>query len=308
MLAGVLIALVSTIFYNVGFVAEKSALDRLPPVHARRAIALVRTVVGSPLWLGGFVLLLVGLAFQLLALSLAPLSVVQPIFTSGIVLLLLLSRLHLREELTASERVGVAFVVSSLVVMSVSLDSQSDVVGTKSSLVSIGEVAAPALLVALLCFVGTTRVTRNRAALFAVSSGLLYGVAGLATKQMSAVVKLHGLTQAMPRVLGSADPYLFVSLCAMGLLVFQTGLQRSRASLLVPVSNVISSGFVVVVGTPLFGEHLPGDPVKLVLRLVGVVGILCGMVVLTRSPHLEDAGVRAIGDGSQLVGVRQSNA
>ncbi|MGH9302418.1 MAG: hypothetical protein ACRD0E_11110, partial [Acidimicrobiales bacterium] len=119
-----------------------------------------------------------------------------------------------------------------------------------------------------------------RAPMFGLAAGLVYGVASLATKAVSAQVERHGLIGAIPHVLGS--PYLYVLgvASAGGLVLFQTGLQRCQASVVVPVSNVISSAYVVAVGSVLFGEHLPGSHWRVALRLVGFAGVLAGMVLL----------------------------
>ena len=289
MLAGVLIAIVSTIFYNAGFVVEKTALDRLPRIRARRTLNLVLTLASSPRWLLGFTLLLVGLGCQVLALSLAPISVVQPIFACGIALLLLLSRFHLGERLSPLEWTGLVSIAISIVMVGASVDRTSDTVGLVGGLPRILSAAAPTVVVAVLVYSSATRLPGRATPLYGLASGLLYGAAGLATKQISTVIGKEGLLHAIPKVLVSPEPYLFVVLAALGMVAFQTGLQRCRASLVAPTSNVISSGYLVAVGTPLFGEHLPTDPWRLTLRVAGFAGILIGMAILTRSKSFDDA-------------------
>ena len=73
-------------------------------------------------------------------------------------------------------------------------------------------------------------------------------------------------------VAGSPYPYVTVGCSAIGMLIFQTGLQRCRVSIVGPVSNITGSVFFIVAGTWLFGERLPADPAKLALRLAGIVG------------------------------------
>jgi multidrug transporter EmrE-like cation transporter len=74
---------------------------------------------------------------------------------------------------------------------------------------------------------------------------------------------------------------------AAGLLLFQTALQRCRISIVAPVSNVLGSVYFIVVGTWLFHERLPTDPVRLTLRLVGILVAVGVVVLLSRQP---DAG------------------
>lgn len=290
MLAGVVLTVVSAVLYNSGFVAEKVAVGRMPEIHAARSFHMVRTLASSPLWLAGFTSLLAGLCCQVVALSLAPIAVVQPVFASGIALLVVLSTVVLGERLRRSEWAGLAAVAVALVLVGLSLGSGSDRVGLAGSLDKVAAFAVPTVVAAVMAFVAATRLPRGGAALYGVSAGLLYGVATLGLKGVSTIIDTHGLLPAVPAVLASPDPYVVVMFSVLGLLAFQTGLQRCRVSVVAPVSNVVSSAYLVAVGTVIFGERLPSDPARLALRLAGFAGILVGMVVLARGGGMEGLG------------------
>lgn len=289
MLAGVVLAVLSAVSYNIGFVVEKWAVDRMPEIHARRVGHMVRTLVSSPLWLAGFACLVAGLVFQVLALSRVSISVVQPILASGIVLLLVVSRVVFRDRLGRAEWAGLASMVVALVLIGVTADRATDLAGTGGSLSRILLAAVPTVVVAFVAFGVASRLGRVGAALFGLSAGLLYGASSLATKEASTVVEKHGLQAAIPQVLASPDPYLFILFSGLGMLAFQTGLQRCRVSVLVPVSSVISSGYLVAVGAVIFGEHVPADPWRLALRLTGFAAVVAGLVLLGRGHGLEVA-------------------
>jgi hypothetical protein len=121
-----------------------------------------------------------------------------------------------------------------------------------------------------------------------VSTGLIYGVAALATKAVAAQVEKYGLVPSIPHVLASAYVYALVGASLFGLLLFQTALQRCQASVVVPVSNVISSTYLVVVGTFIFGEHLPGADWKLALRIAGIFGVLLGVLVFANAKPMNE--------------------
>jgi len=285
-LVGVGITVASAVLYNVGFVLEKHGLGHLPEVHARRLVHLVRSVASSPLWLVGFFSMLAGLGLQIIALSLIPVSVVQPIFVSGIVLLLVLSHLALGEHLGRREWAGVAAVGAALFVLSLSLESGSDKAGTGGTVTGVLVTGAPTVAVALWIFLTADRLDvatgrhHLRAPLYGLSAGLVYGVASLAAKAVSSQLETRGLLQGIPHVLASPYLYILGLASAGGLLLFQTALQRCRASVVVPVSNVISSSYVVATGTILFGDHLPAAGWRVGLRVVGFIGVLGGMAVL----------------------------
>jgi len=67
----------------------------------------------------------------------------------------------------------------------------------------------------------------------------------------------HGLIAGVPHVLESPYPYVFLVTSIVGLLIFQSGLQRSRVAVIGPFSSIVASVYVVVVGMLIFHETLP---------------------------------------------------
>ena len=89
---GIVLAMVATVVYNLGFIVEKRALGRLPALEAHHVPRLARTLFTAPAWLAGFLLICGGLVLQLLVLSLEPLTVAQPLQVSGVVVTILFAR------------------------------------------------------------------------------------------------------------------------------------------------------------------------------------------------------------------------
>src|SRR5205823_1504533 len=152
----------------------------------------VRTLLSSPKWMLGFCMSLAGLGFQVLALSHAPLSVVQPIIAAGIVVLLVLSHFILHEHLGTTEWWGVATVGAGLLLVGLSLDTK-DRVGTSGTVGRILVAAVPTAAASAGCFALAMRRTRGKAPLYGVAAGFVYGVAGLATKGVSVIVEQNHL-------------------------------------------------------------------------------------------------------------------
>ena len=156
--AGIAIAVLSALFTGTGTVVEKIALQRLPDVHARRFWAMIRTLCSSSQWLWGCLLLLGGLVCQGLALSLAPISVAQPIFASGIVLLLVLSHFVLHDHLREVEWFALATIVVALVLLGLSVDTHVDHAGASSApRLDFLLAAIPTAAVGLIVFVVADR-------------------------------------------------------------------------------------------------------------------------------------------------------
>jgi drug/metabolite transporter (DMT)-like permease len=293
----VMVALAATTAYHLGLVLEKRALRRLPPVDARHALRLLRVLLSAPAWLAGFALMLCGFGLQVVALTLAPVSVVQPVLGSGIVVLLVLSRLMLRERLGRVELACVLAMAGAIVAIALSAVGSAGRVGHQASGAAIVAVAAPTCLIAIVLGASALRPAASGkhrqpsiGVSYAVASGLLYGVATLAIKAMSGLLAGHhdGL-RLIGALAASAYPYVTVGCSAAGLLIFQTGLQRCRVSIVGPVSNITGSVFFIVAGSWLFGERLPADPAKLAMRLGGIVVAGIVVIALSKQPPADEA-------------------
>src|SRR5215813_15119714 len=145
----VLVALVATTAYHLGLILEKRALARLPAIDARHALRLLRILLTAPAWLGGFGLMLCGFGLQVIALTHAPVSVVQPVLGSGVVILLVLSRIVLRETLKRLELACVLAMAVAIVAIALSAVGTAGKVGHEASGSLLAAVAIPAGLVAV---------------------------------------------------------------------------------------------------------------------------------------------------------------
>src|SRR5258707_3610097 len=143
----VVVALVATSAYHLGLIVEKQALARLPAIDARHAVRLLRVLLTAPPWLAGFAAMLCGFALQVIALTLAPVSVVQPVLGSGVVILLVLSRIVLRETLKRLQLACVLAMATAIVMIPLSSTRQPRHIGDQSSAVLLAarDVAAEGL-------------------------------------------------------------------------------------------------------------------------------------------------------------------
>ncbi len=291
--AGISLALLAATAYNVGLIQEKRALARMPALDLRRVPRLIAGLVTEPAWLAGFALMLVGLACQVVVLSFEPVSVVQPVLASGIALVLVLSRLVLRERLGAVETWCVAAMAVCVVLLAASAGGTGGTgtgVGHHADPGWMAVVAIPSAALGLLVAASPLlrrSVAPTAAVCFGIGTGLLYGVAALAIKALSGILvgrHLFAGPGAAGLVVGLvSSPYLYVfgGCSAAALLFYQVGLQSCRASILVPVSTVTGSVYFLIAGTWLFHEHLPASPGKLGLRLAAIA--VAGLVVITLS-------------------------
>lgn len=281
---GIVLAIVATIVYNLGFIVEKRALGRLPALEAHHLPQLARTLFSAPAWLAGFLLICGGLVVQLLVLSLEPLTVAQPLQASGVVVTILFSRLLLHERLGRAELacIGVIAVAAALLSLS-SGHGPGTEAGTHAAGAAIAMAAVPACVAVPVIYCRPRRGRRLTGVREGCCAGLIYGFAGVALKALSATLFAAPHSRGALLAAAVTSPYLYAMLVssAIGMCLFQVALQRSPASVVMPISLVISTGYLVVIGSWLFHERLPASPVPLAMRLGGAVAAAVVPVILT---------------------------
>ncbi len=272
----------------------------MPALDLRRVPRVIASLLADPAWLAGFALMLLGLACQIVVLTFEPVSVVQPVLASGVALVLVLSRLVLRERLGAVEFWCVGAMAVSVVLLAASAGGAGGGAGHHASSGWMAAVMIPSAVIGLLVAASPLR-SRSRShrapaagICFGIGTGLLYGVAALAIKGLSGIlVGHHGAVRVAAGLVSSPYLYVLAGCSAAAMLLYQVALQSCRASIVIPVSNVTGSVYFIIAGTWLFHEHLPTSPAKLGLRLAAIVAAGLVLVILSRQPSdqaAEEAG------------------
>jgi drug/metabolite transporter (DMT)-like permease len=176
---GLSLALAASVALNVSYVMQHVASASFAGIDIRRPVRTIRALVSSRLWLAGGALGLTGWALHIVALTKAPLSLVQAFLVGGIALVAPLAVRFLGHQMSDKEVLGVLLMVLSLVALTVGRgrigvhDHYRNWVLASYLIVSCG--AGAALLLA----------ERRRAQALGLAGGFLYGAADVAIKALS---------------------------------------------------------------------------------------------------------------------------
>ncbi|MET7637967.1 DMT family transporter [Streptomyces sp. NPDC005438] len=295
MVWGVIAALLANLFFSAGFVIEKRALGKLPPLSAARPAQVLLALLRSPLWIVGAASLGIGFAAQLIVYRTLPLIAAQGLFVTGLVMLLLMSPVFLGEKPSGRERQSMVAILGALLMIVFSLHQSTESISRIAPAPILLALCLPSLAVGILMFLTASRRDRRRHRLpssgvpYGVSVGFLYGVSSLAIKGVAGLLHLDDLGGTLSSLLSSPYPYLLLCTGSSGLVLSQTALQRCRASLLVPVCTTVTFLFTVITGTVAFSEPLPHEPFRLALRLGGAAMAVTVLLALPRhEPDPED--------------------
>ena len=280
-MVGLLVALFSAVVYTIGLTVEQRALHGSESISINRPLHLARVLLSNPRWVFGCVFAALGSVGLIVSLGLAPVSVVQPTFAAGVATMLLVITLVRGERITRGEYVALGLMPVALGLLSLStVDGAATGTTADTPVLVAVSVITVVACVGVMGFVGGGGKYVSAAAMGA-AAGLAQGSAALQGKGLGGLLADHGLWAAIAPALLSPYPYLYALGWGVGIVLFQTSLQRSRASITAPVANVVGNVFTVVAGTLLFGESLPEDPLMMALR-VGGFALTLVVVVLVR--------------------------
>jgi hypothetical protein len=258
-----LITLVSACLLNLGYLLEHSVASRVPPLSLRRPVASLRSLLGNRRWLIGFGSEAAGWILYVVALALAPLSLVQAVAAGGIGILALMVARITRVPLTRRERVGAGLSVAGLALLGLSLLGDHGE-GSTPGYWSVGlwlgaSVVAAVLSIALV----------GGAPGWGVAAGVLFAGGDVSTK--------------MAVTGGLEDAAFFASLIAFyiaGTAVLQAGFQRGGALTTAGLATLLTNALPIAAGMIVFAEPLPGGWVGAV-RVAAFATVVAGAVLLS---------------------------
>jgi hypothetical protein len=272
------ITLVSACFLNLGYLLEHSVASKVPPLSWRRPVASVRSLLGNPRWLAGFGSEAFGWILYVVALDLAPLSLVQATAAGGIGILAVMVARFTHVPLTRRERLGVVLSVIGLALLGLSLFGAHEE-GSGASYLWLGVWLAASALAAIVFVSLLARVIGGGPA-WGIAAGILFAAGDVSTK-----MAVSG---------GTANVAFFVSLIAFygaGTVVLQAGFQRGSALTTAGLATLMTNALPIAAGMIVFHEPLPGGW-EGAARIVAFVAVIAGAMLLasrTKAPEPQPA-------------------
>lgn len=295
------LALIATTVYYISFIIFRASARRMEPLRGSRPFRVARLMLTDPVWLGGGLLLFLGLGYEVVAFSAMPLAVAQPIFAVALVLLIGYAVWFLDERLSTREWTSVALFVLATMLIGLSATEEGDLradatlLGTLARPWTMIAICAPAVLIAALVWlVGDRRASGRHARKLA---GVAYGIgagacAGLAEAGIRGISIVYQETGSLQAVLQSAYPWLTIGLAAIALGQLQVALQRCRIAIVAVVLTVIGRSYLLLASSVLFGEDWPREAGPFLLRACGFVLALLALVLFPRYEQAPDPAAR----------------
>jgi len=262
------LTIVSTCALNLGYLFQHEVASRLPAFSLRRPIASVRSVLVERRWLLGVGVQSAGFALYVVALALAPLSLVQATAAGGIgILAIMVSRIT-HVPLTGLEQVGAGVSVIGLALLGISLfASHGEGSGAKATYASVGIWLAASAAAAAACVMLLAR-TIGRGPAWGIAAGILFAAGDVATK-----MAVSG------GVRNVAFLVCLIVFYGAGTAVLQAAFQRGGALATAGLSTLLTNALPIAAGMVLFHEPLPAGWIGAV-RVAAFAAVIAGAVLL----------------------------
>ncbi len=254
LLAALMLALVSAALINLGFGLQHRGHAAATAAGRGGLAAGCR----EPAWLLGQFVGWAGFGGQIVAVALAPLTLVQAFSTGGLALSVPVAARLLGHRVGARQLAAIAIIAVSLVSLPIGF-------GAGHGHLYGGLLIAAALLVMLT---GGLVVPRGGEAALAVAAGAFYGAADGAIKAASIAFRFQGA--------GILTGWtLLAALCTLGgFLAFQAALQKGDAVQPLSLMNAFTALTAAALGIAAFGESLGANPAAAVMHSVAILAVL----------------------------------
>jgi multidrug transporter EmrE-like cation transporter len=287
----VLMSIIGTILVNYSGYMQKRELNYLPRIGAKNALKTAKAFFTCTPWLEAQALMFIGTFTHSIALAFAPLSIVLPIHTSGIVLLAVLAILKLGERASKLNWMGIGAIVLGLLFMGVSMAGGS---GASSSYnpFFVWFLIVLLILTAGGCFVNAFIRKGERGPVFlAIGTGILLGLNDILEKLLWPDVGNRFWNSGLGSIPGSPYLWMIIFVALSTLFLGQMALQRGKAIVVIPVINGLANLIPILVGLLAFGERFPSSATFALMRLASIFFIIGGAILLSMKKELEGEGV-----------------
>ena len=280
MIAGLLLALLSAALINIGFLLQHRGLHH----HPSGGLAVrLRAAIREPVWLAGQLTGWIGFVAQVVAVAIAPLSLVQAFAAGGLALSVPIAARLFDHRITRAQVVAVVVIAIGLAALPIGVAHTHDHLDGDALTIALGAGAAAA------CAVWLLRTGWARA----IAAGLFYGLADAAIKAVS----LHWHHQGF-EALFSGWALIAAGGTFLGFLAFQSALEHDDAVAAISLMTALTALVALGCGLLAFAETLGRGAGPVGVHL-GAIAIVLGCVPILAAAQAaiveasEDGGERA---------------
>jgi drug/metabolite transporter (DMT)-like permease len=272
---GLTFALASAAATNLAFLFKHRGAVLAPAIRARHPLRSAAGLFHSKWFAVGWAIAIVAWGLHVVALALAPLSIVQAVLSGGLVFLAVFAERFFGFHLGRRQWVGVTITAAGLVVIGLTGGGAND--PERASLAALIAVEGGILAIgAALLRVSTRRhvLLRAEGLLLGAAAGALFGVSDVAIKYV---------TQATPGpLLGWLSPWALTALIAgvISFYVSARSLQIGQAVEVIALTSVAANLVAILGGIVVFYDPIGSGAHGITARLLAFCLVIAGAALM----------------------------
>lgn len=286
---GLIFAVASALAANVAILCKHRGATNAPTVRFTAPIASAIALFRSTWWLIGFAVAAVAWGFHVVAMALAPLSMVQAVTAGGLALLALPAQKLFGIRLGRREWAGLCLSAIGLAWLAFTAQTTEHhsaysffaLLAFEASLVAVG---------AMLLHTGTRYSDQIRSGVtLGVAAGILVGVGSVSTKALTGGIASDGMVALL-----SLWTVLTIGVGVLAFFALARGLQIGPPIQVIALSSIAANVTAIAGGVLVFGDSLGGDALGIVLRVAAFCAVIAAAALMPRpAPSVQRAPATA---------------
>jgi drug/metabolite transporter (DMT)-like permease len=272
---GIILALACAVATQLGFLYKHRGANASPKVDVRHPLRTIKSLFSSRWFAIGMGVAVGAWVLHVAAMAFAPLSVVQAVLSTGVVMLAVLAERVFGFHVGARQWIGVGMTALGLLLLCVTLP-QAPGAHSSFSLPAMISFEAGMLCFGMLLITGKHLVTHDHhhGALLGAAAGILFGVSDVAIKA------LVGLDGGALGILTS--PWLLVTIGASVIAFYASarGLQDGEAVPVIAATSTAANVSTIAGGILVFGDPMPGDTIGILLQATAFILVIAAAMLV----------------------------
>jgi hypothetical protein len=276
---GLILALGCAAFSGVAMLCKHRGACAAPDVAMRSPLRSAVALFRSRWWAIGFLLATVGWGLHVVALSLAPLSLVQAVIAGGLALLAVPARRWFGIAVGTRDLIGLGLCAAGLSFLALTAGHGKESGAFADSTMLAFEGGTLALVGVLMVASAHSRLVSRGWILLAVAAGISIGVSDVALKALAETVPGSPLSVISPwtamAIVGGVG----------GFLALARGLQLGEPVAVIVAFSASATLAAITGGIIVFGDPLGSDAVDVVARCLAFVAVIAAAALLPLVPE-----------------------
>src|SRR5215213_5878581 len=273
---GIFLALLCAVVTQLGFLYKHKGANEAAQVDIRHPLRSVKQLFASKWFAIGMAVATSAWFFHVAALAFAPLSVVQAVLSTGVVMLAVMAERMFGFKVAARQWIGVGMTAAGLFLLVITLPASS---GAHSSYSLAGMISFEAGMLAI----GALLITGPRigapdhhhGVMLGAAAGVLFGVSDVAIKALTGLGG-EGLLGIL------LSPWLAVTIIASVVAFYASarGLQDGEAVPVIASTSTAANVSTIMGGIVVFGDPMPGDTLGIALQMFAFALVVVAALIV----------------------------